>query len=169
LESGKYIGKDVSRAAFCYELAALLGNCGSRADYAFCLAYGLGVEQDIVAAVRQYRLSVEQGSTNGGFQLSLSLQYGIGCDVDLEEAASCWRDSAAQIDSVHLTGSFRCLRSLGKAESPVFRLHKVANGQVDILQHYGSIRPAAFSIRAWKTNDISEIFGELTEVMKHRK
>jgi TPR repeat protein len=136
LEFGRYVERDVCRAACCYQSAALKGDPDSESDFGFCLEHGLGVEQDLLESVRQYRQSADGGSAKGQFQLSLSLQYGVGCDVDLDEAASFCGQSGPETNN-----AFRCRRGLNKAAFPVLRT--IASKASGTVQEYESTPPAA--------------------------
>jgi TPR repeat protein len=129
-EFGKDIEKDVSRAAHCYQTAALGDD---PADFGFCLEHGLGIAQDIFESMKCYRESADRGSPLGRFHLSLSLHYGVGCDADLEEAALFCAEPTPDIEFMYSIDSFRCLRCLNKAPWPGLLPRKFSRKRDDAL------------------------------------
>jgi hypothetical protein len=144
LEFGRHICKDLAHAALSDRSAAVMGDVASGAELGFCLKHGLGVEQDLIGSVRYYQGSADQGNENGRRHLSLSLQYGVGCDVDLDEAASIPATPIPPADLVGSLDSFRCLRTLNKAEFHSVRRQKINGKEPNMLEHFESICPSSF-------------------------
>jgi hypothetical protein len=103
-------------------LAASKGDISSQFAFGFCLEHGLGVEKDDSKSLTYYRKAACDERTEGAFHCGLLLQYGIGTDVDLDGARSFYE--LLPNPSTITQHSFRCLRSVNKAQSAKVRAQR---------------------------------------------
>ncbi|MES2153099.1 MAG: DUF3857 domain-containing protein [Pseudomonadota bacterium] len=87
--------RDVVRSLYWASRATELGDVRGRAQFAFMLAYGHGIEQDLPKAIEIWRKAAADGSNAAQVQLGNAYQRGHGVNKDLAQALSWFEQSAA--------------------------------------------------------------------------
>ena len=85
-ENGDYAG-----AAKLMRQSAELGNSWGQMYYGGCLKKGIGVEQDMPAAVEWFRKSADQGYAVACYELGVCYENGEGVAQDFNEAAAWYK------------------------------------------------------------------------------
>jgi TPR repeat protein len=92
-----------------YRLWAHQGNFYNQWLYGLCLEHGMGVDIDLIEAVKYYRRLADRGDSNGQLIYGVCREHGIGIDVNLVEAVNYYRLSADQGNSYGQLRSGMCL------------------------------------------------------------
>ena len=82
---------DYAEAAKLMRQSAELGNSWGQRYYGGCLKKGIGVEQDMPAAVEWFRKSADQGYAVACYELGVCYENGEGVAQDFNEAAAWYK------------------------------------------------------------------------------
>ena len=82
---------DYAEAAKLMRQSAELGNSWGQMYYGGCLKKGIGVEQDMPAAVEWFRKSADQGYAVACYELGVCYENGEGVAQDFNEAAAWYK------------------------------------------------------------------------------
>ena len=102
---------DYAEAAKLMRQSAELGNSWGQMYYGGCLKKGIGVEQDMPAAVEWFRKSADQGYAVACYELGVCYENGEGVERDLD-AAEMWYQKA--LDGGITTDAQEALDRVGK-------------------------------------------------------
>ena len=131
-EKGDYEG-----AAKLMRQSAELGNAWGQMYYGGCLKKGVGVEQDMPAAVEWFRKSADQGYAVACYELGVCYENGEGVDRDLDEAAAWYRkalDGGIQPDAQEALDRVEQAKAESAPDAEAVALYKQA---IDLFDQQG--------------------------------
>lgn len=103
---------EAEKAAALYRRAAEAGSASAACHYAYCLEKGVGLEQDLGAALDWYKRAADDGDATAAYNFAILSENGNGCEKDPARAAAYYekayelgdRKAAGKLAELYRTG-----------------------------------------------------------------